>query len=72
MSKRTMKIMHLGTTNNNDCNVIVEVQILSTGKGYRYETSKFFEEKFLKRYKGSYGGWSSLNYLKNNSKEVQE
>jgi hypothetical protein len=65
-----MKILHLGTKDNNDCSVIVEVQILSTGKIYYYETSKFFEGKFLNRYKGSYGGWTSLNFIKENSNEV--
>ena len=68
--KRIQKIRHLGTTDNMDCNVIVEVLIKSTNKIYKYKTSKYFEEKFLRKYKGSFGGWSSLNYLKENSKDV--
>jgi hypothetical protein len=69
--KKTMKVRHLGTKDINDCSVIVEVQILSTGKVYKYSTSRYFEGKFLSRYKGSYGGWASLNFLKENSEMLQ-
>jgi len=70
-SKRTMKIMSLGSENVNECIVSIGIQIISTGQKYYYKTSEYFNRQFLNRYRKSYGGWSSLNYLKKNSDLIE-
>jgi hypothetical protein len=70
MSNKTMRIQSLSSVDIDECHVEVEIQIISTKKIYCYRTLKRDSEIFSKKYRASFGGWSSLNYLKNNSKMV--
>jgi len=60
-----IKVQHLSTE---ECytNVIVEIK-LYPGKIYRYITSKFIEDRFLKLCKITKNSMKAFNYLKKNS-----
>jgi hypothetical protein len=61
-----MEILHLSTETLGLS--VVTVKVLSTNKIYKFETSAFIAEKFRSKNYRSKGGFSSLNFLKKNSK----
>ena len=64
------KHMHLSSIKD-IASIIVEILIIESNLVYKYKTSAYIEEKYLKYAKKDKYGWKSFNYLKNNSEEIK-